>query len=313
MAALGQPGVAPSRAETSGRATMATTALTGTSSSTVQVSSAAEVCRTWPRSARLRTLAGPGQHRHHHGGERPAQDDVVDNVRHHVGGGVGGPQALRLHRVREHHLPAEADHPREHGDRADQQRRPAYSPGPSPSISPARLPGQSLALAGWVGIFVRTGRGASSSDSIGSRRWRRDRARSAPDPRGAGPACPASARPGVRSITLVKLTFSLAAVSPVIPASSAIRAVRGSPAAAAPSMAPSAFAPQSPSMARSPRSSGSRARAAASGAATPGAAAAQCAARGDQRAGGDGDLDRPPRPQVEQVEQVGPAGHQARR
>ena len=50
MAALGQPGVAPSSAETSGRATTATTTLTGTSSSTAQVSSAAEVCRTWPRS-----------------------------------------------------------------------------------------------------------------------------------------------------------------------------------------------------------------------------------------------------------------------
>ena len=73
-------------------------------------------------------------------------------------------------------------------------------------------------------------------------------------------------RAGVRSITLVKLTSSLAAVSPVIPASSAIRAGRGRPAAAAPSMAPSAFAPQSPSMARSPRSSGSRVSAAASAA-----------------------------------------------
>ena len=73
---------------------------------------------------------------------------------------------------------------------------------------------------------------------------------------------------GVRSITLVKLTFSLAAVSPAIPASSAIRAGRDRPAAEAPSIAPSALAPASPSMARSPRSSGSRASAAASGAAT---------------------------------------------
>ena len=64
---------------------------------------------------------------------------------------------------------------------------------------------------------------------------------------------------GVRSITLVKLTFSLAAVSPAIPASSAIRAGRDRPAAEAPSIAPSAFAPASPSMARSPRSSGSSA------------------------------------------------------
>ena len=73
---------------------------------------------------------------------------------------------------------------------------------------------------------------------------------------------------GVRAITLVKLTFSLAAVSPAIPASKVMRPGRDSPAAEAPSMAPSAFAPASPSMARSPRSSGSSASAAPSGAAT---------------------------------------------
>ena len=97
-----------------------------------------------------------------------------------------------------------------------------------------------------------------------------------------GGRCGAGLRPsmssqfsaGVRAITLVKLTFSLAAVSPAIPASSAIRAGRGSPAAEAPSIAPSAFAPASPSMARSPRSSGSSASAAPSGAATPSCPAA---------------------------------------
>ena len=49
IAALGQPGVTPSSTETSGRAATATATLIGTSSSTAQVSSAAEVCRTWPR------------------------------------------------------------------------------------------------------------------------------------------------------------------------------------------------------------------------------------------------------------------------
>ena len=51
MAARGQPGVPPSSTDTSGRAMTATSTLTGTSSSTVQVSSAAEVCRTCSRSA----------------------------------------------------------------------------------------------------------------------------------------------------------------------------------------------------------------------------------------------------------------------
>ena len=46
----GQPGVAPSSSDTSGRAESATAALTGTSSSTVQLSSAADVWRTCSRS-----------------------------------------------------------------------------------------------------------------------------------------------------------------------------------------------------------------------------------------------------------------------
>ena len=58
MVAFGQPGVAPSRTDITGRARMATTTLNGASSSTVQVSSAAEVCRTSRRSA-PRPLAGP--------------------------------------------------------------------------------------------------------------------------------------------------------------------------------------------------------------------------------------------------------------
>ena len=75
---------------------------------------------------------------------------------------------------------------------------------------------------------------------------------------------------GVRAITLVKLTFSLASVSPAMAQKTASLAVLGSVAAAVtPSIAPSAFAPQSPSIARSPRSSGSSAAAAPAGAASP--------------------------------------------
>ena len=58
MAARGQPGVPPSSTDTSGRATTATRTLTGTSSSTVQLSSAEEVCRTCSRSWASR-LGGP--------------------------------------------------------------------------------------------------------------------------------------------------------------------------------------------------------------------------------------------------------------
>jgi len=58
MSVRGHPGAAPSSAETSGRAAMATTALIGASSSTVQLSRAAEVCRTWSRSP-ADTRAGP--------------------------------------------------------------------------------------------------------------------------------------------------------------------------------------------------------------------------------------------------------------
>ena len=58
MADRGHPGAAPSSTETSGRAAIATTALTGTSSSTVQLSRAADVCSTCSRSAD-RARAGP--------------------------------------------------------------------------------------------------------------------------------------------------------------------------------------------------------------------------------------------------------------
>src|ERR1700691_2856744 len=79
---------------------------------------------------------------------------------------------------------------------------------------------------------------------------------------------------GVCAMTLVKLTFSLAAVRPVIAARTVTLAARGSvAAAAAPSMPPSALAPESPSIARSPRSSGSTESAAPTGAAAPAAPA----------------------------------------
>src|SRR5690606_29676678 len=65
------------------------------------------------------------------------------------------------------------------------------------------------------------------------------------------------------SMTVEKLTFSLARVSPTTPASASQRTARGAAnATCEPSAAPSALAPQSPSMSRSPRSPGAAAAAA---------------------------------------------------
>src|SRR5690349_19159612 len=198
-----------------------------------------------------------GQHRHYDRGEGAADHDVVDDVRHHVGRGVRGAQARGLDGVREHDLAAEPDDPGEHRDRGDQDRSPAYPPAPPrPSTPPLGYgrahPAGSGRCAGMVTAVSCAGTGGTGHGSGAGRR----------------PSMSSQFSAGVRAITLVKLTFSLAAVSPAIPASSTILAGWDRPAAEAPSIAPSAFAPASPSMARSPRSSGSKASAAPSGAAT---------------------------------------------
>jgi len=102
-----------------------------------------------------------------------------------------------------------------------------------------------------AGAFLFAGLAIGSPDSWLTLAWVLALGVLATLPLGAvlGSLFPSQRSAGVRSITLVKLTFSLAAVSPAIPASSAIRAGRGSPAAEAPSIAPSAFAPASPSIA----------------------------------------------------------------
>src|SRR6266699_3191907 len=212
---------------------------------------------------------GARQHRHHDGGEGAAHHDVVDDVRHHVGRGVRGAQARGLDGVREHHLAAEPDDPPEHRDRADQHRRPAYPPAPLPSTPPlGHGCGHSVDSGGRPPGAPRDWGDAIPPDPPGPPgRWA-GTATAGPCSTGRRPSMSSQCSAGVRSITLVKLTFSLAAVSPAIPASSAIRTGRDRPAAEAPSIAPSAFAPASPSIARSPRSSGSSARAAVRGAAT---------------------------------------------
>ncbi len=84
----------------------------------------------------------------------------------------------------------------------------------------------------------------------------------------------------VRSMTLVKLTTSLAAVSAAIAARAAILVrLPSDMAAAVPSIAPSPFAPASPSIDRSARSSGRSAPAAASGAAVAGPSAPPATSR----------------------------------
>src|SRR5260370_35651080 len=162
------------------------------------------------------------------------------------------------------HLPAETAHPGQHGDRADQPRRAAYSPDPSPSVPPlGHRDGHSSGGARSVFSAERSVV-AAPLNLAGSPRWAGIRIFGASSG-GRRPSISSQRSAGVRSITLVKLTFSLAAGRPVVPASSAIRIGRGRPAAAAPSMAPSAFAPQSPRMARSARYSGSSVTAAARG------------------------------------------------
>src|SRR5215469_15680346 len=203
-----------------------------------------------------------GQDRYHRTGERAAEHDVVDDVRHLVGGRVRGSQAMAAHRVREDQLAAEAHHPGDNGDATDERRR---TPDPPANLSQRPWLGHrgrraghgdgaaavcpaSSAPAG-SGVAGRPGTGAAGT--------------------GRRPSMSSHRSAGVRSITAVKLTFSLAAVSPAIPASSATRAgLERLAAAATPRSAPSALAPASPSIARSPRSSPSSASAAPSGAAT---------------------------------------------
>ena len=144
-----------------------------------------------------------------------------------------------------------------------------------------------ISMAAWP--MARPGRSAAPGSAAAAcgrvtACWRAPPAAAQPvPPRAAGagrrPSMSSQRSGGVRSITLVKLTTSLAAVSPMIPASSAIRAGRGRRAAAAvPSMAPSALAPASPSMARSPRSSPSSAERGARPAPRPAARPAGAAA-----------------------------------
>ena len=156
--------------------------------------------------------------------------------------------------------------------------RPAWRSGPA-SVTEAGGPVTTALRPPWClppGIPRAAGRRAPGPE-------RPERARR--------PSMSSHRRAGVRSITAVKLTTSLAAVRPVIAASNASLAGRDRLAAAAtPSRAPSALAPASPSIARSPRSSGSSAIAAPSGAATvsraPGPGSGSSAAPGPAAAPG---------------------------
>ena len=111
----------------------------------------------------------------------------------------------------------------------------------------------------------------------------------------------------VRSITLVKLTTSLAAVSPMIAASTASRAGRGSDGrAAAPSMRAERVGARVAQHRAFPQVLRQQAAAAPAGPATtraPGAAVSSST-------GAEQDLDGPARAQVEKIQQVGPARDQ---
>ena len=107
----------------SGPAASAIARLTGTRITTVQVSSADDVCRDLGRGGRLggRPLRRPGQDRHHDAGQRAAEDDVVDDVRQRVGGHVRGAEAGGADGLGEHDGADQAEQPGEHRQPRDQR------------------------------------------------------------------------------------------------------------------------------------------------------------------------------------------------
>src|SRR5436309_13464703 len=103
--------------------------------------------------------------------------------------------------MREHHLAAEPDDPREHGDRADQHGGPADPPAPLPSTPPFGYGRAHPPESGrWAGIVTRGGCGAGGSVSDGS-----VSDGSVSDGWGAGlrPSMSSQFSAGVRAITLV--------------------------------------------------------------------------------------------------------------
>src|SRR4029077_1116902 len=99
---------------------------------------------------------------------------------------------------------------------ADQQGGPADPPAPLPSTPPfGDGRGHPPDSGRWAGIVTRGcgAGGAVPGDSVPD---------SAVCGAGLRPSMSSQFSAGVRAITLVKLTFSLAAVSPAIPSSSAI-------------------------------------------------------------------------------------------
>src|SRR5207237_9444115 len=141
----------------------------------------------------------------------------------HVGGGVRGAQARGLDGVREHHLAAEPDDPRQHRDRTDQQGRAAYPRAPRPRTPPF-------------------GDGRAHPADSGGRppETPRDWGDSIPPhpPGGPRPSMSPPFSPGRRARTFGKLTFSLPPVLPPVPASSAPTAARDTPPPAAPGREP---------------------------------------------------------------------------
>jgi hypothetical protein len=99
-------GASPSSPRTSRGAASAPATATGTRTTTVQLSSALAVREAaTPVAGRDR----PGEHRDDEGGERPARDELEDDVGHGVGDGVDVADAGRAERARQHRDPHRPD------------------------------------------------------------------------------------------------------------------------------------------------------------------------------------------------------------
>ncbi len=96
--------------------------VSGSRMTTHQVSRAEVICATRCFSRRVgrRPRRRPGQHRDHGAGERAADRQLVDEVRHLVRGHVRGAEAPRAHAVREDERADQAEHAGDGGQPGDE-------------------------------------------------------------------------------------------------------------------------------------------------------------------------------------------------
>ena len=142
----------------------------------------------------------PGEDGHDERGERPAGDDLEDDVGHGVGGGVDVADAGGAERARQHRHPDGAHGPRGDGDERDRPGRPEQQPRCGPhGRRPARSTQRSGGTASMTRLYDTTSLTAVSATSAASAvprragaRWSTARPSSAPRP--LAPASPSIVR-----------------------------------------------------------------------------------------------------------------------